>query len=55
MLILNPSPTRFATHFIQMMRTICLKKALGGTVKFQEFIALKLIKEKVTVAMIKVD
>ena len=55
MLILNPSPTRFATHFLRMMRTIRLKNSLRGTVHWQEFIVLKLIKEEGTVTMINYD
>ena len=53
MFLLNPSPTRFATHFILMMCTLSLKYSLRGTVHLQEFIALKLRKEEVTVSMIK--
>ena len=52
MLILNPSPTRFATHFLQMMRTLRLKTPLRVTVHLQEFIVLNLRKEEETVAMI---
>ena len=54
-LFFNPSPTRFANHFPRMMLTLCLKYALRGTVNFQEFIALKLRKEELNVAMIKYD
>ena len=54
-LILNPIPTSFATHFLRMMRTLRLKNTLRGTVNFQEFIELKLSKEEVTVSMIKGD
>ena len=43
-LLLSPSPTRFETHFLQMMFTLRLKNALRGTVHLQEFIALKLRK-----------
>ena len=53
MFLFNPSPTRFATRFLQMMRTLGLKYLLRRTVKLQDFIALKLMKEEVTVAMIK--
>ena len=55
MLILNPSTTRFATHFPRMMRTLRLKNSLRGTVHLQEFIALNLSNEEVTFAMIKDD
>ena len=53
MLLLNPSPTRVATHFLRMVRILLLKNALMGTVHLQEFIALKLRKEEGTVAMKK--
>ena len=43
-IILNPSPTRFANNFLRMMRTLCLKDTLMGTVKLKVFIALKLSK-----------
>ena len=43
-LLLNPSPTRFATHFLQMMRTPRLKNSLRVTVHLQDFISLKLRK-----------
>ena len=52
-LILNPSTTRFVTNFLRMMRTIRLKNALRVIVNLQEFIAFKLRKEEVNVAMIK--
>ena len=52
-LLLNPSSTRFATHFLRMMRTLRLNNALRGTVHLQEFIDLKLSNEEGTVAMIK--
>ena len=52
-LILNPSPTRFATHFLRIMPTLRLKNSLRGTVHLQEFIALKLRKEEGNVAIIK--
>ena len=52
-LLVNTSPTRFATNFLQMMCTLRLKNALRGAVHFQEFIALKLSKKEGTVAMIK--
>ena len=55
MLILNPSTTRFATHFPRMMRTLRLKNSLRGTVHLQEFIALNLSNEEVTFSMIKDD
>ena len=51
-LILNPSPTRFVTHFLPIMRTLRLKYALRGTLHLEDFIELKLRKEEVTVAMI---
>ena len=54
-LLLNPSTTRFATHFLLMMRTLYLKNALRGTVHFQKFISLKLRKEEGTLAMVKCD
>ena len=54
-LLLNISPTRFATHFLHMMRTLRLKNALKGTVHLLEFIVLKLSKEEGTAAMIKGD
>ena len=54
-LFLNPSPTRFVTHFLQMMRTLCSKNAQMVTVNLQNFIALKLRMEEGTVAMIKYD
>ena len=53
MLILNTIPTRFVTHFLRMMRTLCLNNALRRTMKLQEFIELKLSKEEVTVAIIQ--
>ena len=53
MLLLNPSPTRFTTHFLRMMRTLRIKNSLRGTLDLQEFIALKLRKEEGTVSMIK--
>ena len=55
MLLLNPSPTRFATHLLRMMSTFFLKDALRVTVHSQKFIALKLRKEEVTVTMEKDD
>ena len=55
MLILNQSPTRFATRFLRMIRTLCLKNALRGNVHLHKFIASKLSKYKGTVAMIKAD
>ena len=54
-LLLNPSPTRFVTHFLRMMRTLCLKNALSGTVHLQEFISLELRKDEGTVTTIKED
>ena len=42
--ILNPRPTRFATQFFQMMRTLFLKDTPRVTVHLQEFILLKLRK-----------
>ena len=53
MLLLNPSPTSFATHFILMMRTLCNNNAPRGTVHLQDFIELKLRKEELIFAMIK--
>ena len=53
MMLLNPSPTRFATHFLQIMRTLYLKYEIRGTVQLQEFIALKLRKEEGTFEIIK--
>ena len=53
MLLLNPSPTRFATHFLLMMRTLCNNNAPRGTVHLQDFIELKLRKEEGIFAMIK--
>ena len=53
--LLNPSPTRFVTNFPQMMRTLCLKDALRGTVHLQEIIALKFRNEEGTVVIIKDD
>ena len=50
---MNPSPTRFATHFLRIMPTLRLKNSLRGTVHLQEFIALKLRKEEGNVAIIK--
>ena len=55
MLLLNPIPTRFATHFLQMIRTLRPKNSLRVTVHLQDFITLKLRKEEGTVAMIKGD
>ena len=52
MLLLNPSPTRFANNFLGMIRTLRLKNTLRGTVHLQEFIAFKLSKEEGTVEMI---
>ena len=43
-LVLNPSPTRFATHFLRIMLTLLLKNVLRGTVHLQEFIVLRLSK-----------
>ena len=54
-LLLNPSPDRFATHFLQIMHTLRLKNSLRGTVQLQEFVALRLRKEEVTGSMIKED
>ena len=51
-LLLNLSPTRFATHFLRMMRTLCLKVAPRVTMHLQEFIALKLSKGEGNFAMI---
>ena len=53
MLLLNSITTRFATHFLRMMRTLRIKNALRGNVHLQDFIAFKLRKEEVTVTMIK--
>ena len=53
MLILNPSLSRFSTHFLQMMHTLRLKNSLRGTMPLQNFIVLKLRKGERTVAMIK--
>ena len=53
LLILNPSPTRFATHLIRIMLTLRHKNTLRGTMNLQEFIAFKLSKEEGTVTMIK--
>ena len=55
MLLLNPIPTRFATHFLRMMCTLFLKNILRGTVHSHDFIALNLRKEEVNIAMIKDD
>ena len=44
-LLLYPSPTRFATHFIRMMCTLFLEYKLRGTVHLHEFITLKLRKK----------
>ena len=52
---MNPNLARFATHFLQMMRTLRLKNALRVTVHLQEFISLKLRKEEGTFTMIKSD
>ena len=52
-LLLNPSLTRFATHFLLMMRTLLHKYLLRVTLQLQEFIVLKLRKEEGNVAMIK--
>ena len=52
-LLLNPSPNSFATHFLLMMHTLRLKNAPRGTVHLQEFISLKLRKEEGNVTMIK--
>ena len=52
-LLLNQSPTRFATHFLRMMRTLRLKNVLRGTASLHDFISLNLSKEEGTVAMIK--
>ena len=51
--LLNPSTTRFATDFLVMMRALCLKDALQGSGKLQEFIVLNLRKEELSAAMIK--
>ena len=48
-LLLNLITTRFATHFLLMMRNLRLKNALRGNVPLQEFIAFKLRKEEGTV------
>ena len=55
MFLLNPSTTRFVTNFLRMMRTLCVKNSLRGTLQFQEFIVLRLRKEEITVAMIQDD
>ena len=55
MLLLNPSPTRFATNFLRIIHILQLKDALRVTVHFQYFIALKWSKEEITVATIKDD
>ena len=38
LVLLNSIPTRFATNFLQMMRTLHLKNTLMGTVHSKEFI-----------------
>ena len=53
MLILNKSPTRFATHFLRMVRTLCQEYILKGTVHLQEFIVSNMRKEEGTVEIIK--
>ena len=54
-LLLNPSHTRFVTHVLRMIHTLCLKNSLRRNGQLKEFISLKLRKEEGTVAIIKYD
>ena len=54
-MLLNPSLTWFAAHFLRMMRNLCLKSASWVNVHLKDLIALELRKEERTVAMAKDD
>ena len=54
-MLLYPSSTSFATHFLLMMHTLFLKDSLRGGVYLQDFIALNSSNGEETVAMIKYD